>query len=191
MIHGIYTNPRILFHACFNFRTFHTIIFTNRAHARLCYGKFNLINCVFFSFIAQQISWWFYVICLRSNLLFSLLLWSMWCGNFIHCWWYAYRTLLHAAVGRVGGECGKQRPIIQISYHNLMLCTRQASADDRSNKLTNFVKNVKIVEFHYHIRIHYVKCIQISTNMPSIGLVIPEIICEMLEFWEKKHNLAQ
>ena len=26
------------------------------------------------------------------------------------------------------------------------------------------------------------KCIQISTNMPSIGLVIPEINCEMLAF---------
>ena len=29
--------------------------------------------------------------------------------------------------------------------------TRQASADDRSKKLTKFVKNVEIVEFHDHI----------------------------------------
>ena len=26
--------------------------------------------------------------------------------------------------------------------------------------------------------------------MPSIGLVIPEITCEMLEFWENKRNFA-
>ena len=35
-------------------------------------------------------------------------------------------------------------------------------------------KNVKIVEFHYHIWNHQGNCIQISTNMPSIGLVIGE-----------------
>ena len=29
---------------------------------------------------------------------------------------------------------------------------------------------------------HQEKCIQISTNMSSIGLVVPEITCEMLEF---------
>ena len=44
-----------------------------------------------------------------------------------------------------------------------------------SQNLTNFVKNVKIVEFHYHILNHHEKCIKISTNMPSIGLVIREI----------------
>ena len=59
------------------------------------------------------------------------------------------------------------------------------------NKFTNLVKNVKIVEFHCHIRNHHEKCIEISTNMPSIGLIIPELICEMLEFWENKHNFAQ
>ena len=72
-----------------------------------------------------------------------------------------------------------------------MLSTRQASADDRSKSLSTFVKNDKIVEFHDHILNHHEKCIQISTNMPSIGLVIPEITCEMLEFLENKHNFAQ
>ena len=62
-----------------------------------------------------------------------------------------------------------------------MLCTRQASADDRSNKLTNFVKNVKIVEFHDLIWNHHEKCIQISTNMPGIGSLIREIDVEMSE----------
>ena len=38
--------------------------------------------------------------------------------------------------------------------------------------VTNFVKNVKIVEFHDHIWNHHEKCFQISTNMPSIGLFL-------------------
>ena len=52
-------------------------------------------------------------------------------------------------------------------------------------------KFVKIVEFHYHIRNHHEKCTQISTSMPSIGLVIPEITCEMLDFLENKYKFAQ
>ena len=47
-------------------------------------------------------------------------------------------------------------------------CRRQVK------NVTYFVKSVKIVEFHYHIRNRHEKCNQISTNMPSIGLVIPE-----------------
>ena len=47
--------------------------------------------------------------------------------------------------------------------------------------LTHFVKNVKIVEFHNYIWNQREKCIQISTNMPSIGLVISEIAFEMQE----------
>ena len=39
----------------------------------------------------------------------------------------------------------------------------------------NLVKNVKIVEFHDHIWNQHEKCIQISTNMPDIGSLIPEI----------------
>ena len=35
---------------------------------------------------------------------------------------------------------------------------------------TNFVKNLKIVEFHDYIWNHYEKCIQISTNMDSFGV---------------------
>ena len=46
------------------------------------------------------------------------------------------------------------------------------------HKFTKIVKNVKIVEFHYHIWNHHEKCIQISTNMPGIGLVIREIVIE-------------
>ena len=39
----------------------------------------------------------------------------------------------------------------------------------------NFVKNVSIVEFHYHIWNHREKYIQKSTNMPGIGLLTREI----------------
>ena len=58
-----------------------------------------------------------------------------------------------------------------------MLSTRQASADDRSK----IVKNLEIVEFHGHIRIHHEKCIQQSTNMPGIGLLFCEIDITILE----------
>ena len=36
-------------------------------------------------------------------------------------------------------------------------------------------KNCKIIEFHYYIWSRHGKCIQISTNMPSFGLVSHEI----------------
>ena len=71
------------------------------------------------------------------------------------------------------------------AFHAAGECRRQVK------NLTNVAKNVKIVEFHYHIWNHHEKCIQISTNMPSIGLVIAEITCEMLEFGENKHNFVQ
>ena len=68
-----------------------------------------------------------------------------------------------------------------------MLSTRQAGADDRSkvNKI------VKIVEFHDHIWNYNEKCIQISTNMPGIGLLICEIAVEISEMWESKQTFAQ
>ena len=49
-------------------------------------------------------------------------------------------------------------------------------------KYQQLFKNFNIMEFYDHIWNHHEKYIQISTNMPSIGLVIPEITCEMLEF---------
>ena len=63
-----------------------------------------------------------------------------------------------------------------------MLNTNHAAGECRRqvNKLINFVKNVNIVEFR--IRNHHEKYIERSTNMPSIGLVIPEITYDMLEF---------
>ena len=49
----------------------------------------------------------------------------------------------------------------------------------QDQNVTIFVKKCQFVEFHYHIRNHHEKCIQINTNMPSIGLVFPEITYEM------------
>ena len=63
----------------------------------------------------------------------------------------------------------------------LMLSTRQASADDRSYIFNTFCKNVNILEFHGHIWNHHEKCIQQSTNMPGIGLLIREIDIKMSE----------
>ena len=73
------------------------------------------------------------------------------------------------------------------AFHAADECRRQVK------KLTTFVKNVNIVEFHYQsdIQNHDEKYIQISTNMPGIGLVIPEITGELLEFGENKPNFAQ
>ena len=44
------------------------------------------------------------------------------------------------------------------------------------------VKNVKILKFGDYIWNHHEKRIQISTNTPSIGLVIHEISFEFQEF---------
>ena len=56
-----------------------------------------------------------------------------------------------------------------------MISTVAGECRRQVKNLTILLKNVKIVEFHYHIQIHHEKCIKISTNKPSIGLVIPEI----------------
>ena len=46
-------------------------------------------------------------------------------------------------------------------------------------------KNVNILEFDLDIQNLLEKCIKISTNMPSIGLEIPEIAFEMSDFFRK------
>ena len=47
--------------------------------------------------------------------------------------------------------------------------------------LTKFVKKFKIVELHVHIWNYNEKCIQISTNMASIGSLIREIAVKISE----------
>ena len=58
------------------------------------------------------------------------------------------------------------------------MSTPQAEADDRYKVL----KNVNILEFRNCIRNHHDKCNQISTNIPSIGLIISERAFEILAF---------
>ena len=41
--------------------------------------------------------------------------------------------------------------------------------------MSQFHKNVNILEFHDHSWNHHAKLIEISTNMPSIGSLIREI----------------
>ena len=53
---------------------------------------------------------------------------------------------------------------------------------------TKCSKNINILEFRDYIWNHHEKCIQISTNMPSIGLVIPEIVFKFEEFSLVKIN---
>ena len=66
-------------------------------------------------------------------------------------------------------------------------------ADYRSTKITNVVKNLKIVVFHDHIWNHNEKCIQISTNMTGIGSVNREIseAVNISELSEIKHDFGQ
>ena len=47
--------------------------------------------------------------------------------------------------------------------------------------ITTFVKNVRIVEIHDHIWNRNEKRIQISTNMPGIGSLDPEIDVDISE----------
>ena len=46
--------------------------------------------------------------------------------------------------------------------------------------LPKYQTNIEIVEFHDDIGITMGKCIQISTNMPGIGLLIREINIEII-----------
>ena len=49
------------------------------------------------------------------------------------------------------------------------------------------LRNVRIVEFHYCIWNHHAKCIQISTNMPGIGLVNCKIAYEIWQTYVETH----
>ena len=72
--------------------------------------------------------------------------------------------------------------------------TRVNHAADLSRRhstvFAKMFKNVNILEFGDDIRIHHEKCIEISTNMPSIGLEISEIAFEISEFLRKSKNVA-
>ena len=56
----------------------------------------------------------------------------------------------------------------------LPLSVPMSSADDRPN-FFNFFKNSRNSIFHCHIWIQHEKCIQMSTNKPSIGSVVLKI----------------
>ena len=55
------------------------------------------------------------------------------------------------------------------AFHAADECRRQVKS------VTKFVKNVEIVEFQDHIWSHHEKCIQKSTNMIGVGVLIREI----------------
>ena len=59
-----------------------------------------------------------------------------------------------------------------------------ADVDGSTNFTQKIHKNVFVVKFHHHIWNPREKCIETSTNMPSIGLVICEMgfeICDMIK----------
>ena len=47
---------------------------------------------------------------------------------------------------------------------------------------TKIIKSVKIIECHCYVLDHHKKCIEISTNMPTIGLFFRETGLKMWEF---------
>ena len=61
------------------------------------------------------------------------------------------------------------------TFHAAGECRRQVK------NVTKFVKNVRIVTFYDHIWNHNEKKIQLSTNMPGIGSLIPEIDVDISE----------
>ena len=62
------------------------------------------------------------------------------------------------------------------TYHTACVSRRQV----KNSHI--FSQNVKILKFGNNIWYHHVKCIQISTNMPSIESVLSEIGFEFEEF---------
>ena len=83
-----------------------------------------------------------------------------------------------------------QTPDMQ--YFDLTLTTRQVCRRHVHNLtiLKMFVKNVKILESGDYIWNHHEKCIKTSTNMPGIGLEIPEIAFEMSDFLRKSKGFC-
>lgn len=59
-------------------------------------------------------------------------------------------------------------------------------ADDSSKIVQICTKNINIVEFHVYICNHNEDYIQISTNIPDVGLVFWEIDVNLSEIWENR-----
>ena len=91
-----------------------------------------------------------------------------WC--ILNCWFAEVLTIRTSSIN---------------AFHAAGKCRQQVK------NVTTFVKNVEIVEFRDRIWNHNEKYIQISTNMPSIGSLIHEIVVEISEMWESKRTFAQ
>ena len=57
----------------------------------------------------------------------------------------------------------------------MLTLSTQQTLQTTGQKFHKIVKNVQILDFGDYIWNHHEKCIEISTNMPSIGLIICEI----------------
>ena len=62
-----------------------------------------------------------------------------------------------------------------IGHMTLTLYHVEGGADDYVNNFTKLSKLSKSFKLHHYIWNHHGKCIQISTNMPCIGLEIRKI----------------
>ena len=70
----------------------------------------------------------------------------------------------------------------------LILNTLHAAGVRRRHisKCHKIVKNLTNFKFRYYVWFHHTICIQISTNMPSIGSVIPEIAFDIWNIMKTK-----
>ena len=79
---------------------------------------------------------------------------------------------------------GISKYMVNSAFHHIQSVNAFHAAGEcrrHVKKLTHFVQNVKIVEFHDHIWNHHEKYIQTSTNMPGIGSIIREIDAKISE----------
>ena len=76
------------------------------------------------------------------------------------------------------------RQMLSINTHHA------AGAQTTARKCHKIVKNVNIIEFRSYIWNQGGKYIQISTNMPSIGSIIPETAVDILEFRKTQNYLS-
>ena len=80
------------------------------------------------------------------------------------------------------------RSMLSVKHFTITLTKLERVQSRRQVKKCHkmFKKNVKIFKFHGYIWNQHGKCIQISTNMPSIGLVIHKITFKILRILDDK-----
>lgn len=75
-------------------------------------------------------------------------------------------------------------PMHIVHHTALTIFIRESSATIFDTFCNYFSKNVNFFKFHYHIWNHRAKCIQLSTNMLSIGSIIRKQLLKFAFFYK-------